>query len=144
MAMQSYKTNALIEKIQFTATQVRSLYKKGDYSEIGKDNAAGANMLIESGKVTNMNNPFGGTLGLMHSNWPNAFDIHVRGDSIPAETCVELLQTDWGDSGVFEGVNLKGSRGGALRYSNGKWPVSLSDAVTYCKNGNISIDLVFR
>ena len=144
MAMQSYKTNALIEKIQVMATQTRSLYK-GNYEQIGKNRATGAQMLINAGKLTDVNNPFGGTLGTMHSNWGDAFDIRVSG-GVSVETCMDLLQTDWGDSGVFEGVNVYYAESGsaALRYTNGKWPVALSDAVTHCTKGVATIDLVFR
>jgi len=145
MAMQSYKTNALIEKMQVIATQVRKIYRGSGYTTIGSDPAVGAQMLINAGKLTDVNNPFGGTLGTMHSNWGDAFDIRVSG-GVSVETCMDLLQTDWGDSGVFEGVNVYYAESGsaALRYTNGKWPVALSNAVTYCKNGNVSIDFVFR
>ena len=49
-AMQSYKTNALIEKIQTIAIQIRKTYK-GNYEGL-----TGQNM-IDSGKISERNNP---------------------------------------------------------------------------------------
>lgn len=52
MAMQSYKTNALIEKIHLIAQATRAVYK-GNYKGISIDN------LIDVGKIPDKTNPFG-------------------------------------------------------------------------------------
>ena len=56
MAMQSYKTNALIEKIQLIVTKSKTIYKNGNYNGVSNQN------LIDSGKLSDkdLENPFGG------------------------------------------------------------------------------------
>jgi len=127
MAMQSYKTNALMEKINLIAMQTRKLYK-GDYTN------AKIQDLIDAGKITDASNPFGGDIEVRYSGWGNTM-FHVAADNIPAEACADLLLMDWGDSGVFEGVHMIGDSNLTFRYSAGTWPVSASDAITACKGG---------
>ena len=140
MAMQSYKTNLLIERIQLIATRARAVYK-GYYNGISASN------LINSGKLSsdNFKNPFGGDITIRNSTtWePNAlFSIDIKDFS--KEACIDLLLTDWGNTSVFEGVYTKGTGNVILRYSNGKWPVTMTDAVTYCNNEITTLGIVFK
>ena len=136
MAMQSYKTTQLIEKTHLIATKVRSVYK-GDYSSgVTRDN------MIKSGKLSanDFNHPFGGNINLQKSNWnPTWFDVRLG--TLSLEICVDLLQTDWGGSGVFEGVSMTGH---ALTYTKGTWPVTLADATAYCASGTTMFDVIFK
>jgi len=141
MAMQSYKTNQLIERIQLIATRARQLYK-GDYNNVSIDD------LINAGKISDSDrqNPFGGTLGLTKTGtWEPGSLFVVTFTNVPAETCTDLLLTNWGDRGVFEGVDgIKVTSGKAnLRYNDGTWPISDAGAINYCKNAP-TFYLVFR
>lgn len=93
-AMQSYKTNALIEKIQTIAIQIRKTYK-GNYEGL-----TGQNM-IDSGKISERNNPFGGGIWINPSALGNSYFYLSTDGVIPAEACVDLIMADWGHSGVF-------------------------------------------
>ena len=139
MAMQSHKTNTLIEKINLIAMQTRKLYK-GDYAD------ADIQDLVDAGRIADINNPFGGTIVVGVSNWStNNNMFHVSMSNIPAETCTDILQMDWGDSGVFEGIRLSG--GGTMidfRNNADTWPPSVADAITSCKAGNQTPWIVFK
>lgn len=137
MSMQSYKTNALIEKVNLIAMQTRKVYK-GSYAGMNIQN------LLDAGKITDISNPFGGNLKLQTSGWGNTmFHVSIEG-SIPPEACTELLQTDWGSSGVFEGVHMIGNSNLTFRYNAGTWPVTTSDAVAACKGGATIFRPVFK
>ena len=62
MAMNSYKSQALIEKVHLIAQTARAVYK-GNYEGISGQN------LMYSGKISDVNNPFGGVLNIRKSNW---------------------------------------------------------------------------
>ena len=138
MAMQSYKTNLLIEKTQIIATRARQVFK-GAYSDITR------NRLIDSGKLSadDFKHPFGGDINVGTSGWGND-KFHVQLGNLPAETCTDMLLTDWGESGVFEGIHIISDRDRSLRYSSGSWPVSTNNAVAYCKSGTTLFDIVFK
>jgi len=140
MAMQSYRTTQIIEKTHLIATRVRSVYK-GDYSSgVSKDN------MIKSGKLSanDFQHPFGGLIDVGTSLWGNTM-FHVSLGKIPSETCVDLLQTDWGGPGVFEGVRMISDADRRMTYSNGgTWPVTAADAIAYCTSEPRWFDIVFR
>ena len=60
MAMEQYKSNLLIERVQLIATRARTIYKN-DYKGISNQN------LIDSGKLSakDLENPFGGILNVI-------------------------------------------------------------------------------
>jgi len=64
--------------------------------------------------------------------------------NISADACVDVLQTDWGSAGVFYGITIKGTTEKAFYYSSGTYPVSVTNAVTACKEGNTSIHIHFK
>ena len=137
MAMQSHKTNQLIEKINLIAMQARKMYK-GNYASVSIQN------LIDAGRITDTSNPFGGNLLLQTSGWGSTM-FHIKADgNIPADACIEVLTADWGSSGVFEGIHLIGSSEKVYRYSAGTWPPSMAEAVSTCKGGATVFRPVFR
>ena len=139
MAMQSYKTTALIEKINLIATQTRNLYKKGGYGTdditkagTGENSGKTLGTLIDSGKIgaTDAANPFGGVL-----TTKGATDTFtVTAENVPAESCVDLLTAEWGSTGVFSGITV----GGAAA------TLTTANAITTCKGGNKTIVLTFK
>lgn len=136
MAMQSYKTTQLIEKVQLIVTRVRTLVKENDYT--GIINQA----LIDSGKISasDLINPFGGNISVYPSGDKNSFITNL-GESIPAETCSEFLQQSWGDDGIFWGIIVNDT---LFRPRIGNYPVAPNDAVTVCKGGNKHVELIFK
>ena len=138
MAMQSHKTNQLIERIQLISSRIRTTYKNGDYTDLTPDN------LFNSGKisVSDLQSPFGGTLEIGKSAWTGGNYFYIGINGLPAETCTDILQTHWGDKGVFEGVGVKGTT--QLRYTNEKYPISTSDVITYCQSGEVRVTLAFK
>ena len=88
MAMQSYKTNALIEKIQLIVTKSKTIYKNGNYNGVSNQN------LIDSGKLSakDLENPFRGDFSILTSG-NTTFAIEAL--NIPAEACVDMLTMKW-------------------------------------------------
>ena len=132
MAMQSYKTNQLIDRIQLIATRVRTVYKNGNYTGVSKTN------LIKSGKLSenDFKNPFGGDdfEPCGGCGGPNTFTILAYG--IPADTCVDILTMDWGglvssfwDHSAELGVPLG---------------LSVESAAERCKNNSVGIEIIFK
>ncbi len=144
MAMQSHKVNTLVDKIQLISQQARILYK-GDYVEAGLTRSKNSiDDLVNAGLIPNKDNPFGGYIDLRLSGWGDEVDIGVS--QIPAEACVKLLQMNWGNRGVFDGVNLPNASPSPAeaRWWNKTWPVKLSDAVTWCEGGNKRMFFVYK
>ena len=159
MAMQSYKTSALTEKVNLIAQQARVMYEGGQYT----DGDIGA-QLIDAGMVTDLNNPFGGTLavGSASSGGAAVTEFYVSTDpNIPSEACIKLLATDWGNTGVFTGIaagaaaysavagiKTAAASTGGLTAENGTAnkgvPVAPENAVTYCSGGNKAIGWIFK
>jgi len=141
MAMQSYKTTQLVDKVNLITARVRQLYK-GQYSSISSAD------LVASGKVSDndMDNPFGGKIGLMRNPWEytDGTAFYLQLGVIPAETCTDLLMTDWGSSGVFEGVHMGYNTGHGFRYKDNTWPVAAADAITACKDGTTFFNIIFK
>ena len=140
MAMQTYKTNQLIEKIQIIATQARAVYK-GYYNGITKNN------LINSGKLkaSDFDCPFGGNLNIVNSGNPSK-DIAFRISTpynLPSEACTEILTANWGDEGVFLGIDVDGNDFG-FRYTSGTYPIAFSTAVSICSTPGREIELFFK
>jgi len=139
MAMQIYKTNQLIDKIQLIATQTRKLYK-GNYSEpaIWSD-------LLRSGYIKDREHPFGGLLHIAGEG--DYFHIHNMGDPIPSEACVDVLTTDYGGPGVFVGIRVR--RGGTgyrdFYWSDGTYPPSMEQAISACNfEGGVYLTWIFK
>ena len=135
MAMQSYKTTALIEKVNLIATQTRNLYKgKGYATDIIKVSAQGKaeGDLINSGRIgaTDAANPFGGYLAAAGAT--DTFT--VTAENVPAESCVDLLTAEWGTTGVFSGIKVGGTAA----------TLTTTGAISACKGGNKTIVLTFK
>ena len=133
MAMQNYKTNALIEKVQIIATKARTLYKGNYESSKIQD-------LIDSGKITDIQNPFGGNLIMGPSNLGSNINV-VKGD-IPTDACVDVLTADYGGEGVFEGFNVQNR---VYIHRNGTYPIEMSKAISICKEaGMVNVVWYFK
>ncbi len=128
MAMQSHKTNALIEKVQLISQQIRVLYK-GDYTEFQS-----LDDLINSGMLSDISSPFGGNLEGSYSGTSGTEIFWISSHNVPKDACVKILTSNWGDSGVFEGFFIYGV--GTFTRGTGKFPVSLSNAISYCGEGD--------
>ncbi len=142
MAMQSHKTNALIDKIQLIVQKTREFYN-GEYEQVR------AERLIDSGMLKDLDNPFGGSFSIWFGTLPNGsgcFYITTNGSlsNIPEDSCVKILTTYWGDSGVFWGISTDHYTSSAFSYSRGNYPVSVQDAISACKGGNKMIKWWFR
>jgi len=130
MAMQSYKTTSLIDKVNLISQRVRTTYK-GSYGNntaiVSTDNNTCTGTLIDAGKISANDavNPFGGciTVSGISANFT------VTASSVPAESCVDLMTAEWGSSGVFTSVQAGTN---AARTSA---PVATADAITDCKAG---------
>jgi len=142
MAMQSYKTNQLIDKMQIIATKVRTLYKQGDYT--GLTNT----VLKNSGKISSsdLENPFGGELQVRRSGLTvNSF--HIDAHNIPSETCVDILQTYWGQEDALARIHVRDSSNTnkiVLEYGLGNYPAAFSDILNYCNEDNLRIYVIFK
>jgi len=142
MAMQSYKTNQLIDKIQLIAARTRQVYKGNYVSGVSKAN------MISSGKLSENDfvNPFGGTLVLARSGWDSTGTIfHIELGDLPAETCTDILTNDWGGSGVFDGVVFDHTEQRyRLRYVTNNWPIEKTEAITLCSGGVTNFTIVLK
>ena len=142
MAMQSYKTTQLIDKINLLATRARSVYK-GNYEGISAGN------LKNSGKISiqDLKHPFGGEFYLTKGYSGTSaeyFTIVISGSSLPAESCTDLVGTYWGDNGVFRGVGIVGTDT-EWSWNRGTYPPSdMSAVINACKSGNKSMWVEFK
>ncbi len=137
MAMQSHKTNQLIEKSQLISQRSRELYK-GEYTGISKQNLINSGMLTER----DFQNPFGGSLGVQVSGSSRDFQILINGP-LPVDACVKVMTTDWGfDVDMLYGVAVTGV--GWFRRGLNNYPVSIAQATSACKNATGGIVLDFR
>jgi len=140
MAMESHKTNQLINKIQLMQTQARALFKYNNYTGIT------ANALIQAGKITDNNNPFTGlyfdTIN-MGKNDDNGFFIHFWA---PKDACVEVLTTYWGPQATFVAASIKNGTTtvSSFGYSSGTYPPDTAAAISACNGGNKDMYLWFR
>lgn len=124
MAMTSFRTNSLMDKIQMISTQARILYN-GNYD--GIDLGTMQNL----GYITtkDIENPFGGTISVGKGANNGIFWLRTGTDleGVPAEVCVKYLTAEWGGPGIFYQVNT-GSTSDATRSE----PVSLVSASQKC------------
>ena len=135
MAMQSYKTNQLIDKINLMVTRARQVYK-GNYTGLSCAN------LVSAGKLTDCNSPFGGVIDIVRGyNGETYFSIHTT-NNIPAEACVDLLSTYWGPDGVFLAITVSGYSD--FGHSLGNYPPAFSTIVSQCAGGNKKISWSFK
>jgi type II secretory pathway pseudopilin PulG len=136
MAMQSYKTNLLIERVNLIVTKARTIYKNGNYQGVSNQN------LIDSGKLSakDLENPFGGQLYISSHNTSDCpTSLLIKGENIPKGTCIDILTTDWGGNGTLCSVRSVTS-GKATQE-----PVTVSEAkALYCIKDNVQILWYFR
>ena len=140
MAMQSYKTSALTEKVNLIAQQARVLYN-GAY-ETGANKVG--TQLMAAGMITDLANPFGGDLTVTAIEDGTGFTIATTAN-IPQEACIKLLRTDWGNSGVFtKVVTAKNGTGFSNEASaTAKPPASAAAAISSC-TANETITWTFK
>ena len=148
MAMEDYKTNLLIERMQLIQTKVRTLCKNGDYT--GLSNTT----LINSGKVNSkdLENPFGGNLDVARSGFGSAA-FHIDAQNIPSDACVAIVQSYWGGIDSLVHVHIRGSKGqvgfhydettayaNSMSYYN--YPATATDAINACNADNLKVYVV--
>jgi len=141
MAMQSYKANLLIERINLIATRVRTLYKNSNYTGLNKTN------IINSGKLSakDLENPFGGSLNVRLSSYSvEFFVIDTEVANIPSEVCTDIVMTDWGGKRMLYGIAVTGDTTTEFMSQNGTYPADISAAITACKGGNKQMKVDFH
>ena len=133
MAMQSYKTTSLIEKVNLIANRARTTYK-GTYTGITNTT------MQNSGKLSanDFTNPFGGSITLASTA---AAEFTIAASSIPAEACVDLMTSDWGSTGVFTQV-VVGSK--TVKPTDTTYPAPVSGVLSACNGGNKTITFTFK
>ncbi len=148
MAMQSYKTSALSEKIQMVAQQSRVLYD-GVYTNTtaqgtAANPAAGsmAGQLIAAGLINDVKNPFGGNVTLLGTASPGT-TFTVAAANVPAEACVKLLRANWGNSGVFTSIatSALSGTGTAATFTAS---ATASEAIGACGKNTSTITWTFK
>ena len=134
MAMQSYKTTSLIEKINLIAQRARTTYK-GVYTGVTQDT------LVNAGKISTNDyaNPFGGNITVAASG---SAAFTVTAGNVPAEACVDLVTSDWGSTGVFTSVAVKDGDTVKATYTTSPQAIS-STLITNC-NGVRTLVFTFK
>ena len=147
MAMQSYKTNELIEKMHVIQTRVRTLYKNGNYT--GLSNTT----IINSGKLKakDLENPFGGNLYVARSGF-GSDSFHIDAQNIPSEACVAIVQSYWGDIDSLVHIHIRGSKGQVGFHYDGArhadamtyydYPAAATDAINACNANDLKVYVV--
>jgi len=133
MAMQNYKSLQLIEKVQTVAMQARALYK-GNYE------GSKIQDLVDSGRISDYKDPFGGNLSMGVSTLGSNV-LSIVAHNIPAEACVDILTADYGEKGVFEGFNFNDN---VFGYVNNRYPITMTKAISLCEGGNKKIIWYFK
>lgn len=96
MAMYQYKTNDLIDKVQYISHQTRIVYE-------GKYKDASHGTMLNLGFIEDNVNPFGGHLAVAQVGNGEYFTIKTEA-TVPDDVCVKLLTHLWADKGLL-GVN---------------------------------------
>ena len=138
MAMEQHKTNALKEKVYLAATRVRAVYKNGNYSGINNDT------LISSGKLSESDliNPFGGNLLVTPDSKINMF--WIRANNVSEGACVDMLTTDWGNTGIIYDMQVVSSNNDATFRRHIYDSVPLDEAITACRGGGKWVKWLFK
>ena len=70
----------------------------------------------------------------------------IVGSSIPPEACVDVLQTDWGDRGMFEGIAVYegDTRLQYFNYTQNTYPVDMTTSISICKGSDKKLHLDFK
>ncbi len=136
MAMQNHKTNTFIEKVQIMVQEIRTLYE-GDYTPLRP------NSLTAAGVIKDNNNPFGGTF-YIYGSGDRGFYITTIDATVPKDACVKILSADWGQTGVFWGVNTSDDPNMALAWERGNCLSTLPGAILKCNSENNDIKLWFK
>ena len=128
MAMGSYKTNELMDKVTLVAQQTRSMYD-GVYIEDVADETFGniGGQLVAGSFVPDLDSPFGGKLKTSPSAGGDVF--YIEAQNVPQEACVKVMITDWGRNGTIKSIS-------ANEHSVETFPANPDDAVTACADKN--------
>ena len=132
MAMQKYKTNLVLDKIQNIVYKAHNIYA-GDYTDIDSKNKKTPFTKDE------LRNPFGRDFYVRKGGkGTDYFVVHVY--DLPPEACVKILTTSWmNDSGT---VGVHETASGAGKDYN--FPFDLDTAVSVCKKGGAQLDMTFN
>ncbi len=134
MAMESHKTNAVIEKIQLIVQQVRVLYPNGGYSDLNNET------LINAGLISDRNNPFGGVFGMGQDSsdlYTGSFSINMNG-YLSTGSCVKIVMTEWSH---LRGIGIKHDGTDGWLYPNRR---DKDAVIAACQGGNTRIHFRFQ
>ena len=140
MAMESYRSTALLEKVVSIAQQARVLYD-GYYSETATDTTNGGmgKRLIEAGFLSDLNNPFGGALKTEPANDDDKAMFTITSDAnIPVNACIRLVTSNWGGEGTI--LEISANDDDVVLDS---FPAEADDAIEACviKDTNTGVKL---
>ena len=137
MAIESYKTQALIEKVHLISVTARNLCR-GNYAGIS------ASMFTEMGKLKeeDFKNPFGGNLTIAPDDVDSGYFVIDTGYNTPPNACSDIVLADWGAESVFAGVYVDWTI--SFSYSTNTYPASVASTASACKSGNRRMGWKFK
>ena len=141
MAMEKYKTGALIDKVNVIAQQARNVYKKGNYSDFNISN------LVAINRIQDNNNPFGGHLLSGNTGDSQIFSIYTEQFNVPTAACIAILRTNWGDNGMFYRIRVKTYAvppAEPATQSFDSTPVAAGTAANVCLGDNKQIEWILK
>ena len=108
-AMQKYRINKTIEQITLIAGNVRTFFAgQGNYAGLNTNDDTGKAIvkkaklvpdemleLNENGSIKQINNAFGGEVGLRHNDWLGHDGFYIAIGSLPQQACIEIVTQDW-------------------------------------------------
>ena len=133
MAMDKYKTSALIDKVNVIAQQARVMYKRGNYINFSIPN------LVAVNKLQDINNPFGGALLNSDTGDTQVFNIYTELFNVPTSACVAILRTNWGDKGTFRSITVNTSGDPVISNTFTQTPLAAGAAANACTSENQQI-----
>ena len=152
-AMMKYRVNKTIEQITLIGGNIRTFFAPqknyigvdcvcSDDGCYGQSSGDGCPIVkkakifpdemltITDGKITNVENAFGGHVSIDHFYKSASGDdraFYIEYTNIPQEACIELLTQDWTNANIL-GVNL----GSGSQINRGLTPVDIARATNAC------------
>ena len=102
-AMQKYRINKTIEQITLIAGNIRAFFApQMSYTGLTKAVIKKAKLvpdemleLNENGSIKQINNAFGGEVGLENNYWLGHNGFYIAIGSLPQQACIEIVTQDW-------------------------------------------------
>ncbi len=170
-AMMKYRINKTIEQVTLIAGNVRTFFaSQGNYdgARCGSDttyNLENYNscavakkaklfpdemLTITNGSITNIENPFGGRVGINEYSYPHK-NFTIALNKLPLEACIELASHDWSTANAVN-ITIVPYDGNHFYYYDDPKPIStpadINDVITKCSdissNMNIGLFIYFK